>query len=247
MKKRTGFGMLLGVIIITAAALGGCVMNRISDTPQTITLNRTVKGAPIRVDIVPGKEWSRRMQAGPFIFNVLPQIVIWAEDDQGRLLDTLYITGADGKGSRHAGKKSKGAAFYAECFPVWASRLQAAGGVLPGPGNPYPDTVTSATPSAGFAVLTRLPFSGRPFTLCLEINKSGDTNDTFTKENNDWAGQPSLIYRAVITEAGSGGTYTMEPIGHGGRIGETPAVHPDLSGFDTALEQVREIKIRFEG
>jgi hypothetical protein len=245
MKKGTRLGALLGVVI--AAALGGCVMNRVSDAPQTITLNRTVQGTPVRLDIEPGRAWSRRMQAGPFIFNVLPQIVIWAEDEQGRLLDTVYITGADGKGIRHVGKKGKGAAFYSECFPVWASRLQAAGGALPGPDNPYPDTVTSATPTAAFTVLTRLPFAGRSFALYLEINQSDDRNDTYSKENNDWAGQPSLIYRVVIQEPESGGTYAMEPIGHGGRIGETPAVHPDLSGLDTALEQVREIKISFEG
>jgi hypothetical protein len=243
--KRRGL-RTLPCLLLAAAALGGCVMNRLSDEPQTITLNRTVQGTLLRLEIEPGPRWSRRMRAGPFIFNVLPQIVVWAEDEQGRLLDTVYITGAGGKGFRHAKKKEKGAAFYRECFPVWASRLRAAGLTLPGPGNPYPDSVTSATPSAGFTVLTSLPFSGS-FALYLEINQSGDTNETFTEQNNDWAGQPSLIYRAFIEEPGRVSTHTMELIGHGGRIGEPPAVHPDLAGFDSALEQLQEITVRLEG
>jgi hypothetical protein len=82
--------------------------------------------------------------------------------------------------------------------------------------------------------------------LYLEINQSGDTNGTYTEQNSGWAGQPSLIYSALIEEPGRGGTQTMELIGHGGRIGEPPAIHPDLGGFDTALEQVREIRVRLE-
>ncbi len=245
MKKEAWGRTLLG-LIAAAAALSGCVMNRLSDKPQTITLNRTLQGAPVRLEVEPGNEWSRRMRAGPFIFNVLPQIAIWAEDGQGRLLETVYVTGAGRKGFRHAGKKQKGALFYEECFPVWASRLKAAGGTLPGPDNPYPDTVTSATPTNAFTLLTSLPLPAASFSLYLEINKSGDTNRTYTQENNDWAGQPSLIYRAVIDQPRRGGSHTMELIGHGGRIGEAPAVHPDLSGFDTALEQVRRISVRFE-
>lgn len=244
--KKAGFGSLLG-LVLAVAVLCGCVMNRLSEKPQTITLRRKVQGTSIRLDVVPGEEWSRRMQAGPFIFNVLPQIVIWAENDQGRLIDTLYITGADGKGFRHAGKKQKGAAFYRECFPVWASRLESAGGVLPGKDNPYPDTITSATPSGRFTLLSRLPFPEQSFTLFLEINQSDDTNDTYTKQNNGWAGQPSLIYRVAIEAPGSAVKYTMKPIGHGGRLGDVPAVYADLSGFDTALRQVRETTISFGG
>jgi hypothetical protein len=246
MNRGIRFGALLG-LTLAAGVMSGCVMNRLSEKPQTITLNPTVQGLPLRLELEPGREWSQRMQAGPFIFNILPQIVIWAEDDQGRFLDTVYITGAGAKGSRHAAKKQKGAAFYRECFPVWASRLQAAGGTLPGPGNPYPDALTSATPSAAFTLLTSLPFSRESFSLYLEINKSNDTNDVYTKQNNDWAGQPSLIYRAVIAQPRSGDSCTMELIGHGGRIGEAPAIHSDLSGVTTALEQVRQIRVSFEG
>jgi hypothetical protein len=221
-------------------------MNKMDHSSRTIQLGQSLQGLPISVAVTKGEHWSQRMKAGPLIFNILPQIVIWAEDNEGQLIKTLYITGAGGKGTRHAGKDKKGAAFYAECFPVWALRLKAAGRELPSKEKPYPDAVTSATPMSSFTVQTRLPDPGQPFALFAEVNKSADNNGTFTEENNDWAGQPSLIYKVMIPEIEKGHPYEMEVIGHGGRIKDKPAVYADLSGFDTALKQLHEIKISFE-
>ena len=82
---------ILLVVVVLISSLGGCVMNRVNPEPQTIVL-REDGGSRLRAEIVPGSQWSSRMQAGPFIFNVLPQFAIWTEDGAGSLVETIYVT-----------------------------------------------------------------------------------------------------------------------------------------------------------
>ncbi len=82
----------------------------------------------------------------------------------------------------------------------------------------------------------------RPAVAYLEIKKSSDTNPTLTEVDNDWAGQPSLVYGARL---GNGPT-RLELLGHGGRFREEPGIYSDLSGFDTALEQIAPIVVTLE-
>jgi len=235
---------------VCCAALAGmsacCVMNKLDNSPHTIILKPDGTGTPVTIAITKGPDWSQRMQAGPFVFNILPQIVIWTETMDGRLLKTLYITGADYKKFNHAGKGKKGAAFYAECFPVWAGRMKSAGQSLPSKEAPYTDAVTSATPMSSFSVRSIVPSDTAPYSIFCEINKSGDVNETYTKENNDWVGQPSLIYRVTTAPGGPKGPLKMELAGHGGRLRDNPAIYPDVSGFTTALRQVEAIVVNFE-
>ena len=230
------------IVILTAAAiLGGCVMNRVNPEPQTIVL-REDTDSTLRVEIKPGAHWSSRMQAGPLIFNVLPQFAIWTEDDAGDLVETLYVTGADFAALRHAAKNEMQAEFFSQSLPVWSARIAAGGSSLPSKANPYPDTVTSATPTGPVTLVTALTGSVGATTIYLEINKSSDVNSTFTEAENDWAGQPSLVYAASL---GTGST-RLELIGHGGRLRDEPAIYADLGGFDTALEQIASIVVTLE-
>lgn len=242
--KRSAFACYLLTVVVVSAFSSGCVMNQLNQTHETIQLKQTAAGLPISVDIVKGGHWSSRTQAGPMVFNVLPQIVIWAEDQEGRLVDTLYITGADYKKFNHGGKGSKGAAFWPECFPVWASRLKAAGRTLPSKENPYTDAVTSATPMSSFTLKTSLP-PAQPAVIYLEVNQSGDNNAAYNDKNNGWAGQPSLIYKADIGQMQAGSACKMTLAGHGGRIQDTPDIYPDVSSLDTALDQIKEITLNF--
>jgi hypothetical protein len=232
---------ILLVVVILISSLGGCVMNRVNPEPQTIVL-REDAGPALRVEIMPGEQWSSRMQAGPFIFNVLPQFAIWTEDDAGNLVETIYVTGADFRGMRHAEKNEMQAEFFAQSLPVWSARVTASGESLPSKANPYPDAVTSATPAGPTTLVTSMAGSAGATMIYLEINKSSDVNATFTKADNDWAGQPSLVYAARL---GAGST-RLELVGHGGRLRDEPAIHADLSGFDTALAQVESIVVMLE-
>ena len=231
----------LALILALAAVLGGCVMNRVNSEAQTIVL-REDAGSALRVEIKPGAHWSSRMQAGPLVFNVLPQFAIWTEDDAGNLVETLYVTGADFSAMRHAAKNEKQAEFFSQILPVWSTRTVANGSSLPSKASPYPDTVTSATPTGPVTLVTSLTDPAEATTIYLEINKSSDVNSTFTDADNDWAGQPSLVYAARLGPKST----RLELIGHGGRLRDEPAIYADLSGFDTALEQVASIVVTLE-
>ena len=181
--------------IISAVLLSGCVMNKLNTEPQTVVLKDAGNGKNLIIEVSTDGQWSSRMKAGPLIFNILPQAVFWIEDQNGRLIETLYVTGADFKKMRHAAKNADGELFYAECLPYWASRVKAAGGKLPSKENPYPDTVTSATPMADFTLKTGISVDPS-FVIMAEFNKSGDYNSVYTEDNSGWTGQPSLIYKA---------------------------------------------------
>jgi len=89
-------------------------MNKVRQEPDSIELKQEMGGDSIVFEIKKGESWSQQMKAGPFIFNILPQIVIWMEDESGDFITTLYITGADGKGFRHAVRMERH-----PCFRIW--------------------------------------------------------------------------------------------------------------------------------
>ncbi|MBI9109287.1 MAG: hypothetical protein JEZ04_21250 [Spirochaetales bacterium] len=244
MKKRI-YSILITAGIAAVLLFSGCVMNKLDNTPQAIVLRAVSGGTGLEIDVSAGEQWASRMQAGPFIFNVLPQMAIWLEDGNGEYVETLYVTGADFKKLRHAAKNGDGAGFFSECLPYWASRVESAGEALPSKENPYPDTITSATPMGDFTLDT-MTASEAPIVIFAELNKSGDENAFFTKEANGWAGQPSLIYRADIRKLQAGDTVKLKLEGQGGMLGVKAGIFSDLNGFDTALKQVREITVSFE-
>jgi len=244
--KNSIFYSFIIIILLSFIGISGCVINKIENDHLTISLKESVQGRPVHIEIRKGEYWSREMKVGPVIFNVLPQIAIWAETPGGEFLETIYVTGAQGKGVKHAGKREKGADFYSECFPLWASRILSADESLPSMKNPYPDTITSATPTSGFTLQTKLKRENTDLVIFLEINKSDDTNTVYTEEKNDWAGQPSLIYSVPVNGTASGRNYVMTLAGHGGLIKDEPDLYTDMSGFDTALRQVKSISVRFE-
>lgn len=243
--------MRAAVAVALAASLGGgCVMNRVDPEPTTIALRDQDEGAALRLEVVPGPEWISRMQAGPFVFNVLPQFAVWTQDESGSLVETLYVTGADFGKMRHAKKQEMQSAFFAECLPVWAARVAAADGRLPAKDNPYPDAVTSATPAGRATLLTTLPTTtgsrGAPLTLFLEIDKPGDANATYTEETSGWVGQPSLVYSVALAEPSEDGVHRLELVGRAGRDGTEARIDPELTGLDTALQLIDEVVASLE-
>lgn len=244
MKTRDS-ARIMGAALLALLTLSGCVMNKLKPEPQIIELREAVDGMPVTIEIVVGEEWTNRMQTGPFIFNVLPQFAIWAEDAYGNLVDTLYVSGADFDKLRHAAKHDDGETYFRQGLPVWASRVEAAGLTLPSKDNPYPDSVTSATPMGNTRIDTRIAEIPGPIVLYAEFNKSGDENAIYTKEANDWAGQPSVVYSLTIAQPSERRGGAMEVVGHGGTLTDQPGIYDDLSTLDTALKQVREIRVAF--
>ncbi len=243
--KGLRYAALPIVLCLAVLSSTGCVMNRIDRSPQTLDLREGGDGIPVEVRIAAGDAWASRTQAGPFIFNVLPQFAVWAEDGNGEFLDTLYVTGADFKKLRHAEKQERGPDYFADTLPTWASRVVAAGKSLPSKESPYPDAVTAPTPAADVIINTAVPAGSDGLVFFLEINKSGDENEVFTKEANDSAGQPSLVYRVAIADPRTGTSRAMELLGHGGTLADEPGVYADLSHFDTALQLIDGAVVRY--
>jgi len=123
--------------------------------------------------------------------------------------------------------------------------VAAAGSPLPDKDNPYPDSITSATPSAGFTLNTKINPSLGSYHIYMEVNQSSDYNDVYTKENSDWAGQPSVIYHREVPGKPDGGRYRMEVWVRGTNLGESGEFSFDMSGMDTALSQIGEAWITY--
>ena len=93
---------------------------------------------------------------------------------------------------------------------------------------------------------TRLSRLDAELDLLVEINKSADHNAAFSEERTSWDGQPSIVYRARLPRGpGSARSVVLAPVGHGDAA--APAqINPDLSGVDTALQIVQEIRVALE-
>ncbi len=235
------------ILIVVAATLtfSGCVMNKLDTSYTVIQLDDSAERL-LTIDTDTGDEWSSQMHIGPFIFNVLPQMAVWLENAEGELVQTLYVTGADFTEVNHSAKNEDGEAFYSECLPFWSFKLKNSGSRLPCREYPYPDTLTSATPMADFSLETstdELPSATRVFA---ELNKSDDVNAVYTEDNNDWAGQPSIIYSADISCIEKGQSVSLSLVGHGGSLDENPGLYTDLTGIDSAAEMIEAIKIIVE-
>lgn len=239
---------ILLIIALNLLFQTSCVMNPINEGHENIVLKPATSKTPLKIEVTTGTHYSQKMQAGPFIFVILPQIVFWIESTNGTFLQTLYVTGADGKQLRHADKSKRKELFYQECFPFWAKKMKEVGAPLPG-STPYPDSVTSATPHANFSLSTAIDLNSssplKSFVIFAEINKSSDINQNFTKLNNGWAGQPAVLYKTVINKIETNSNYTMQLIGHSGKISDRPDIYVDMGKLDSALRLIKKIEISF--
>jgi hypothetical protein len=238
MNKRIRVAFLFPVIFIS------CAINRLNDEKTVITLESPQTENPVQISLTKGPQWSHKITPGPFIIHIYPQIVFWLEVNEGAVFKTLYITGANGDFSRHSTKRKLDAQFFKQCFPVWADKVIKAGERLPSAQYPYPDAVTSATPQSSFDLQLNIGNISEIFTIYAEINKTGDYNAVYTKENSDWVGQPSVIYAVKIHRPVTGEKIVFKPVGHS-QAGSTPVLCPGFEGLDTALEMVNDLHIKF--
>lgn len=242
MKKNARYLLLL----LTILSFFSCVINRLNDEKTVITLERNEKDNPMLISLTKGSQWSHKFTPGPFVIYIYPQVVFWIENNEGKLMETLYITGANGKYLKHATKRKLDDEFFQLCFPIWADKVIKANNKLPTAEEPYPDAITSATPQSSFDLDIKLGEIPDTFTIYAEINKSRDYNELYTEEKSDWIGQPSLVYAVEINEIVKEQKYYLKPIVRSGIASDIPGFHEDFEGIDTALELVSEISVVFK-
>jgi len=236
-------------IILTLLLLSGCQTSRLPEQPEKSNIQANIhgKGPEVVLEFTKGKEHNH------------PSFVLWAEDMNGKYLQTLFITVSIGTGVFEHGDPSTGKWMPGEiprpaALPYWAHHrgIKNENGLyIPSPKNPVPDAYTGATPRGNFELTTR--FDEEPpsrFRILFEINQTWDWNEYWT--NNKYPDddeyktscQPALVYAATIDLDNLQDSYPLQVIGYSHYSGKTGELFTDLSTITTALEIADKLTIK---
>lgn len=175
-----------------------------------------------------------------------PQFAIWIEEAAGDKIRTVWVSEKTGDGS-WGGKTVRPVS-----LPYWASRWQKETGNSgdPTPESPAADAVTGATPKQDFTCRTEVP-GGTRWNYFIEVNVSGDFNDSFAAESKDGKrdrngnGQPSIVYKGQI-KARPGQHSEPKLIGRTDQFESVSSVIADVDGITDAKDLFSEIEITVE-
>jgi hypothetical protein len=230
MAEKEGSNMpmrrLLAVALALAAGLGAWAAPRLT----------------VRVEA--GAAYSHKAKFGLASMTLTPQIAIWIEGEDGRFVDTVYVTRKSAKASWAAA----GGARRPEALPAWsyARGARAADGLLmPDKRNALPDAVSGATPAKGFAKDWSPP-PGLPkgvYVVKAELNSSFDWNEAYPaglpRTAPRWSevnGQPSVVWEGRIEVGDAAASASLAPVGLGDLRGESGAVASGLEGITSAKQ-----------
>jgi hypothetical protein len=224
---------------------------------QILTTNVGDAGVPIQIELRKGLHYESEPQ--PLFLGLTytstPQVAFWLEDLDGRYISTIYVTQKISNGSFVAADDIFNTVTRPESLPYWAHQRgvkYAGNSVMPATNNTDLDGMTGATPLGNYDVRSKLDTDLRQFKVMMEINRSYDFNNVYTKDKypddvvysgSGSSGQPSIIYSAEINLDENQHTYIMAPIGHGHYSGQNGKLYDDLEGIDTALQLVKRVLI----
>ena len=258
-------GLFIASATILIAVLAG-------HSGQAFSQKRTGAGGSVTVTVREGENWFSYLRImGIFKKAKPPQMALWLEEPDGTFVAILYVTGRTAvQDWRTMPFDKKDRIRRPSALPVWTFR-HIRGGIQPIEscsachdrhrsadksieGNPYLDTLTSATPESDFSRNWTVPdgLKSGTYIMCAEINHSFDYNDMYPKDlppddprANDVNGQPSLIYAAPLFIGDHADKTVLEPVGHGHPAGKDGAVSGKLDGITTAGSIVRAIEIDY--
>jgi len=190
-----------------------------------------------------------------------PLFAIWLADENGKYIQTLYVSQSIGKGVfQHANRKTghwkEGEIQRPATLPYWAhqrAEINEYGTYMPTPKQPVADAYTGATPSASFILhaKTEKPLNGK-YKIMLELNQSWDWNEYWTNDKypNDkeykTSSQPALVYSVDIDTTSPKPEYVLKVIGHSHYSGADGSLDTDLSTMTTALKIAKKITLKFD-
>lgn len=208
-------------------------------------------GTSVVVRVLPGDHWSQPFTMGEFKGTATPQMAVWAEDAEGRFLETLFVTNKSALQSFREtyAERRDDATFRTAALPHWLHERAAAGRPMPSKVAPLTDAVTAASPPAGLVLRTRVQAPGGKAAILVEINNAFDENASYPMKGSDvgadYNGQPSIVYRAVV-DLGKPGTSAAAFHGRGCWTGNDGSLAPSAEGLTTALKMVREVQVIVE-
>ena len=189
-----------------------------------------------------------------------PLFAVWLADENGKYIQTLYVSKSVGKGyfehgSRNTGRWMPGEIQRPATLPYWAHQrgvMNELGTYLPTPKNPVPDAYSGATPLSSFIlnVKTDKKLSGK-YRIYLELNQSWDWNEYWT--NNKYpddkeyitSSQPALVYSADFDTSQAGREIELKPVGRSHYAGSDGQLYTDLNTLTTALKIAKKITLTF--
>jgi adenosylhomocysteine nucleosidase len=172
-----------------------------------------------------------------------PQIAIWLEQREQKKIQTVYVTEKTAKGTW--GKNIT----RPVSLPYWVRRWNRETGSQgdPNPKQSAMDAVTAATPKQAQRIARAVP-ADSTWNYFIEVNVSGDYNETFpevssdNKRDTDGNGQPSIIYQGAIT-ARPGQSSTPQLVGRTDQFLRSKTLILDLEGITTAKDLLGSIQI----
>jgi hypothetical protein len=187
-----------------------------------------------------------------------PLFAIWLADENGKFIETLYVSQTIGKGvfpraSRKKGHWMAGEIQRPASLPYWAHQrdiINESGTFMPTPKKPEVDGVTGATPQGSFIMQlkTSKPLNGK-YNVMLELNQSWDWNEYWTNDKYPddkeykTSSQPALVYSVKIDTKALQPVYEFEPLGYSHYSGKDGSLTTDLSSITTALKIAKNITV----
>ena len=223
-----------------------CTIAEFNQTDATvITTRRYASGTPLTITFERGKQWFHEQRIAIFKVMITPQIAVWTEDGDGQHLQTLYVTERFAKQDWAMAKYDDTTCIRKMSLPYWMNSYLKGGHPLPTRASPLPDGITGATPTGSFTLKTRLDRDTGTVVLYVELNKSFDTNDTYSKkrELSKFNGQPSVVYSVSIDLSSLDSPLQFTPVGHSGETGDDGELYPDIAALTTALQMVKRITV----
>ena len=243
--KMKSYVLIFALITMFIAACSPA--GKTSDKTHLFYTNADGHGPVIELEFNKGKAHS------------YPLLAIWIETEDGKYIQTLYVSESIAKGVFQMGDSSSGKWLPGplrrpSALPYWARKrnvLEDDGLYVPTPKTAIVDAYTGPTPQNSFRIKAKAdkPLSMN-FKVMLEINQSFDYNDFWNKTrfpgDREYAAsaQPSLIYASdIIDPTNPKDSYFMKVIGHGHFNGSDGKLFSDLEGHSTALNIVKSLKI----
>lgn len=199
----------------------------------------------VRIILEPGREYKTTTWWYMFPIDVYPQVSVWLESGDNKIIRQLYasnkIQKQDWIDAPDSGRP--------EALPVWTHRKASIKKQ-----SDEPDAVSSATPSGTTDQSVSIQniqnyITKNPDTdwyIYLEANRSYDYNEYYSKERSGVNGQPSLLYRSLISfKEGVLSAGPLELIGSGALKGGDGDIYSDLSNITTARDLFSSMTISF--
>lgn len=241
MQSRTLFAML---ILLYATAV-------LSAKKKPITYNEASygtanQGTTLVVTFDQGKSYNH------------PLYAIWLADEQGKYIQTLYVSQSVGKGVYQRSVQTNrmwqpGEIKRPATLPYWMHQRNVTnenGTLLPTPKNPVADAYTGATVKNSFklTLTTEQVLKGK-FSLYFEINQSWDWNEYWSNDKFEGdieyktSSQPALVYKVTFDSADTNKELALKAVGHSHYAGANGSLTTDLSTLSTALDIAKKITV----